>query len=64
MAQLALRWILMFDAVSTVIPGGKNPTQVQDNAASADLAELSDETMSAITDIYDRYARPTVHHRW
>ena len=64
MAQLALRWILMFDAVSSVIPGGKNPAQVADNARSADLSELSPETMAAIVDIYDRYARPGVHHRW
>lgn len=64
MAQLALRWILMFDAVSIIIPGGKNPSQVADNAGSADLPRLSPETMAAVAEIYDRYARPTVHHRW
>ncbi len=64
MAQLALRWILMFDAVSVVIPGGKNPSQVADNARSANLPPLSLETMAAVADVYDRYARPTVHHRW
>ncbi len=64
MAQLALRWILMFDAVSTVIPGGKNPQQVIDNARAADISDLSDETMAAVADIYDRYARPSVHQRW
>jgi aryl-alcohol dehydrogenase-like predicted oxidoreductase len=64
MAQLALRWILMFDAVSTVIPGGKNPAQVTDNAHAADLPALSHETMERIGEIYDRYARPQVHHRW
>jgi aryl-alcohol dehydrogenase-like predicted oxidoreductase len=64
MAQFALRWILMFDAVSTVIPGGKNPQQVTDNAEAADLPPLSAATMAAIDDIYTRYARPQVHHRW
>lgn len=64
MAQLALRWILMFDAVSTVIPGGKNETQVLDNSGAASLPELPPETMATIVDIYDRYARPQVHHRW
>ncbi len=64
MAQFALRWILMFDAVSTVIPGGKNPQQVTDNADAADLPPLSAATMAAIDDIYTRYARPQVHHRW
>lgn len=64
MAQLALRWILMFDAVSTVIPGGKNPAQVTANARAAALPALAPEVMDAITGIYDRYAKPTVHHRW
>lgn len=64
MAQFALRWILMFDAVSTVIPGGKTPSQVADNASAADLPPLTTETMRKIEDIYNRYARPQVHHRW
>ena len=64
MAQLALRWILMFDGVSTVIPGGKNRAQVANNAAAAGLPALSSETMRRIEDIYQRHARPTVHHRW
>jgi aryl-alcohol dehydrogenase-like predicted oxidoreductase len=38
--QFALRWILMHDAVSTVIPGARNPEQAQANAAAADLAPL------------------------
>jgi aryl-alcohol dehydrogenase-like predicted oxidoreductase len=64
MAQLALRWILMFDAVSTVIPGAKNQVQAADNALAADLPKLSRKTMAAVVDIYDRYARPQVHQRW
>ena len=64
MAQLALRWILKFDAVSVVIPGAKSPAQAADNALAADLPALSPATMAAIVDIYDRYARPQVHQRW
>lgn len=64
MAQLALRWILMFDAVSAVIPGGKNPAQVTDNASAAELPALSSDTMDRVAAIYDRYARPQVHYRW
>ena len=33
MAQFALRWILMFDAVTCAIPGAKRPAQVEDNVA-------------------------------
>jgi len=64
MAQFALRWILMFDAVSCVIPGAKRPEQVEENVAAADLPPLSDETMDAVEDIYDTYIHDQVHHRW
>jgi aryl-alcohol dehydrogenase-like predicted oxidoreductase len=64
MAQFALRWILMFDAVSTVIPGAKRPDQAEDNAAASDMPPLDEETMNAISGIYDEYIRDQVHHRW
>jgi aryl-alcohol dehydrogenase-like predicted oxidoreductase len=64
MAQLALRWILMFPAISCPIPGGKTPQQVEDNVRSADLLPLSDETMRRIADIYTRLIRPMVHQYW
>ncbi len=64
MAQFALRWILMFEAVTCAIPGAKRPLQVQDNAASADFPPLSPETMIAIQAIYDQLVRPQVHQRW
>jgi len=64
LAQLALRWILMFDAVSTVIPGAKNPEQARANAAAADLPPLSDETMRRIAELYDERIAPLVHQRW
>src|SRR3954462_12499593 len=43
MAQLALRWILMHDGVTTVIPGARSPEQARGNAAAADLAPLSEQ---------------------
>lgn len=64
LAQLALRWILMHDAVSTVIPGAKRPQQAEDNAGAADLPPLSAETMQKILAIYDRTIRAQVHHLW
>jgi aryl-alcohol dehydrogenase-like predicted oxidoreductase len=64
MAQFALRWILMFDAVTCVIPGAKRPAQAEDNIRASELPALSDETMASVRAIYDRYAREQVHHRW
>jgi aryl-alcohol dehydrogenase-like predicted oxidoreductase len=64
LAQLALRWILTFDAVSTVIPGAKTPEQVRANAAAADLPAPSPETMERIAEIYRERVAPLVHQRW
>ncbi len=64
MAQMALRWILDFDAVTTVIPGARNASQVAANASAADLRPLDDGTVDAVASIYARHARPHVHHRW
>jgi aryl-alcohol dehydrogenase-like predicted oxidoreductase len=64
MAQFALRWILMFDAVTCAIPGGKRPEQVADNCAASDLPPISRETMQALKGIYDTNIRVSVHERW
>jgi aryl-alcohol dehydrogenase-like predicted oxidoreductase len=64
MAQFALRWILMFDSVSCVIPGAKRPSQAEDNALAADLPPLTDQTMAQVKQIYDRLIRDQVHHYW
>ena len=64
MAQFALRWILMFDAVTCAIPGAKRPAQAEDNIRAADLPPLSDATMKKIGEIYDRRIRELVHHYW
>jgi aryl-alcohol dehydrogenase-like predicted oxidoreductase len=64
MAQFALRWILMFDAVSCAIPGGKRPEQVEDNCRASDLPPLSVETMEAVEQIYRKEIAPLVHQRW
>jgi aryl-alcohol dehydrogenase-like predicted oxidoreductase len=64
MAQFALRWILMHDAVTCTIPGAKRPSQAEDNAGAADFPPLSDETMGAVLDLYESTIRPLVHQYW
>lgn len=64
LTQFALRWILMFDAVTCTIPGGKRPDQVADNCAASDLPALSAEQMAAARQIYDELIFDQVHHRW
>ena len=64
MAQFALRWILMWSAVSCAIPGARNATQAIDNARAAGLPPIPEDVMSRIRGIYDSQLRPLVHERW
>ena len=64
LAQFALRWILMFDAVTCAIPGAKRKDQEEQNAAAADLLPLSAKTMADVRSIYDRQIRGRVHNYW
>jgi len=64
MSQFALRWILMFDAVSCAIPGGKRPEQVAENAAASGLPSFSAYQMDAIRALYASQIKHLVHYRW
>ena len=64
LTQFALRWILMFDAVTCAIPGAKNPEQVDINVSAADLHSLSGQTMFEVQAIYDNLIREHVHQYW
>lgn len=64
MAAFALRWILMADAVSVVIPGARNAAQAEANARAASLPALSEDVMEATREVYYRLVAPHVHDRW
>jgi aryl-alcohol dehydrogenase-like predicted oxidoreductase len=64
MAQAALRWILDFDAVSTVIPGSTSPEHIRDNVAASEADPLSHQTHGAVRDIYEEHVYEDVHYRW
>jgi len=64
MAQFALKWILMFPEVATVIPGAKNPEQARENSQVSELSPLQEEVMEKISEIYDKYIKKEVHYRW
>ena len=63
LSQLSLKWILMHDAVSVVIPGAKNKDHVDLNTSSSELKEVS-SLMNEISSIYTKYFFNDVHHRW
>ncbi len=54
MAAWALRWCLDFEAVSTVIPGARNPAQVAGNVAASALPPLDTTTHERLAAFYTR----------
>lgn len=64
LAQFTLGWILMHEAVSTVIPGARSPEQARANAAAAELDRLDDATIAACRAVYEERIAPHVHQRW
>lgn len=64
LALLAIRWVLMYDAVSCVIPGASSPSQVQNNLQSADLPQISSDDMLFIKSVYEEYIKGDVHQVW
>lgn len=64
LAQVALRWILMFDAVSTVIPGASKPEHIISNAEASELPPLTKEEMKQVEEVYDTYIKNPVHYIW
>ncbi len=64
LAQLALRWILMFEAVTCAIPGARTAEQARQNAAAGSLPPLDAATMAAVRQVYEEMIRPHVHTHW
>ncbi len=63
-AQVALHWIVQQPGVTTVIPGARSVEQVRANAAAASIPDLNTDLLTAMSDLYDRRIRPSVHDRW
>jgi aryl-alcohol dehydrogenase-like predicted oxidoreductase len=64
LAQKAMRWILDFDAVSTVIPGAKSPAQARDNAGAALLPPFSRAAHHALAELYREKIHGVVRGRY
>lgn len=62
--SIALKWVLMNNAVSVVIPGASKQTQLISNIKASSLPALTDAQMQGVRDIYDEYIRASVHELW
>ncbi len=54
MAQMAIRWILDYDAVSVVIPGASKTKHVDSNVQASELPPLSSELHQTLTEFYEK----------
>ena len=54
LAQMALRWILDFDAVTVVIPGSKTPLQIPENVSVSNLSNLPKSLHEKLRDFYNQ----------
>lgn len=64
LAQTALRWILMFSQVSTIIPGASKPEQLMSNIQASEMPSIPMDVYNRIEELYVHKVKPLVHHRW
>ena len=64
LTEIALKWILMRDEVSCIIPGASEPEQVTSNVAPSGLPKLGDKILKEIDLIYKAQIKQYVHHLW
>jgi aryl-alcohol dehydrogenase-like predicted oxidoreductase len=64
LALLAIRWVLMYDAVSCVIPGASSPQQAKSNLHALDIPALSTADMNFVKSVYEQYIKADVHQVW
>jgi aryl-alcohol dehydrogenase-like predicted oxidoreductase len=64
LAPVALRWILDYPEVSTVIPGASKSEHLVSNISAASLKPINQKTRRKIDDIYRRSIQPLVHQLW
>ena len=64
LAAWAIRWVLMFPEVSTVIPGASRAEQVRPNIHASELPPLTKEQMQGVQRVYETYIKPSVHELW
>ncbi len=64
LASLALKWILMFEEVSCIIPGASNPQQIVSNLEALEIPELLQSETEAVKAVYDKFIKYPVHYKW
>jgi aryl-alcohol dehydrogenase-like predicted oxidoreductase len=64
LAPVALKWILMFDEVSCIIPGASKPEHLDSNFKALEVPQISEEQLKAVKEVYEKRIKPLVHYSW
>jgi len=64
LAQVALKWILMNQNISVVIPGASKAYQVDSNMEAMSLPSIPNDKLEIIKEIYVSDIKPHIHHLW
>jgi len=64
LAPVALKWILMNDAVSCIIPGASKVEQVTSNLQAFSVPDITPVQLEAVQKVYEKYLKNQVHHLW
>ncbi len=64
LAHIALQWILKYDAVSCIIPGASKVEHINSNIDVYNSPELTEDEISKINNVYNKYIKSSVHQLW
>jgi aryl-alcohol dehydrogenase-like predicted oxidoreductase len=64
LAPVALKWILMFDEVSCIIPGASKQEHVESNNMAVEIPDLTAQQLDAMQSVYENLIKKLVHHLW
>lgn len=64
LVHIALKWILMRDEVSCVIPGASSVDQLASNVKAGEMSAIPTEVMQEIQKVYEKDIKQYVHQRW
>jgi len=64
LAPLALKWILGYSEVSTIIPGASSKEQVVSNLSVLSIPDLTKNKIEEMQAVYEKYIKGDVHQLW
>lgn len=64
LSTVALKWILMNEAVSCVIPGASHPDQVTQNVEASKYHDLNEDDILFVKNLYDQHVKHIIHPLW